>query len=187
MVRIRLRRVGSKKQPSYRIVVTDSRSPRDGRYIEIVGFYNPRTEPATMSVKEARVLHWLSVGAQPSEPVERILVKLGTRARFERLRAGEELDALAAEAEAEIEAREAVSPKTRYPARAKTVKAPTAEVGEEAAEAATEAVAEDRETVSADNEAEETAEPAAEAEAVEEPETETEEAETGVEEVAAED
>ena len=71
MVRIRLRRVGRKKQPSYRVVVTDARSPRDGRYIEIIGFYNPRTEPATMTLKEERALHWLSVGAQPSDAVRR--------------------------------------------------------------------------------------------------------------------
>src|SRR5690606_21981707 len=100
MVRIRLRRVGRKKQPSYRIVVADSRSPRDGRYIEIIGFYNPRTEPATMTLKEDRALYWLQNGAQPSEAVQRILNKLGTTARLERLRKGEALETLVAEAEA---------------------------------------------------------------------------------------
>jgi small subunit ribosomal protein S16 len=128
MVRIRLRRVGSTGQPSYRIVVTDSRSPRDGRYIEVIGFYNPRTEPATMSVEEDRALYWLSVGAQPSEAVERILVKLGTRARLERLRSGESMDALVAEAGAEAAARLPISPKTRYPAKPKREKAPAAEI-----------------------------------------------------------
>ncbi|MBN1287371.1 MAG: 30S ribosomal protein S16 [Anaerolineae bacterium] len=92
MVRIRLRRVGAKGQPSYRIVVTDSRSPRDGRFIEVVGFYNPRTDPPTMEIKEDRALYWLSVGAQPSEPVERIFKKLGAFERFERLRQGESLE-----------------------------------------------------------------------------------------------
>jgi small subunit ribosomal protein S16 len=89
MVRIRLRRVGAKGQPSYRIVVTDARSPRDGRYIEVIGFYNPRTDPPTVEVKEDRALYWLGVGAQPSEPVRHILDKLGTFARLERLRQGE--------------------------------------------------------------------------------------------------
>jgi small subunit ribosomal protein S16 len=114
MVRIRLRRVGRKKQPSYRIVVADSRSPRDGRYIEIIGFYNPRTQPATMTVQEDRALHWLQQGAQPSDPVRRILDKVGTWGRFERLRQGEALETLLAEAQAEAEARGPISPKTSY-------------------------------------------------------------------------
>lgn len=119
MVRIRLRRVGRKKQPSYRIVVADARSPRDGRYIEIIGFYNPRTEPATMTLKEERALYWLQNGAQPSEAVQRILNKLGTAARLERLRQGEAIEALVAEAEAEAEARGPVSPKTAVAAERK--------------------------------------------------------------------
>src|ERR1051325_1885157 len=100
MVRIRLRRVGLKKQPSYRIVVADRESPRNGRYLEIVGFYNPRTEPIQIDVKEDRVLYWLSVGAQPSEPVARLLEKSGTKARFERMKKGETVEVLAAEAAA---------------------------------------------------------------------------------------
>lgn len=113
MVRIRLRRVGLKKQPSYRIVVADRESPRNGRYIEIIGFYNPRTEPITMDIKEDRALYWLSVGAQASEPVARILEKLGTNARLERLRKGESIETLTAEAEAEKAARAPQNPKTR--------------------------------------------------------------------------
>jgi len=77
MLRIRLRRVGAKKQPSYRVVVTEKETPRDGRFLEIIGFYNPRTEPTTMEIDEERAIHWLSNGAQPSEAVNRILVKLG--------------------------------------------------------------------------------------------------------------
>jgi len=100
MVKIRLRRVGKKKQPSYRIVVADSRAPRDGRFIEVIGFYNPRTEPETVRIKEDRALYWLSVGAQPTEPVARLLKKQGTLDRFARLKAGEPLEALVAEAEA---------------------------------------------------------------------------------------
>jgi len=77
MVRIRLRRVGAKKQPSYRVVVADQRSPRDGRFIEIIGHYNPRTDPPTVVIKEERALYWLERGAQPSEAVHRMLVNLG--------------------------------------------------------------------------------------------------------------
>ena len=113
MVRIRLRRVGGKKQPSYRVVVADSQAPRDGRFIEIVGFYNPRTEPETVSVKEGRALHWLSVGAQPTRAVTRLLKKQGTLARFERLKQGESLEALVAEAEETAQAALEISPKTR--------------------------------------------------------------------------
>jgi len=122
MVRIRLRRVGRKKQPSYRIVVADARDPRDGRYLEIIGFYNPLTEPATMTLKEERALHWLKVGAQPSDAVRRILDKLGTSKRLERLHQGEALETLVAEAAAEVAARPPVSPKTRYPAKSKAVR-----------------------------------------------------------------
>lgn len=104
MVKIRLRRVGSKKQPSFRLVVADSRAPRDGRFIEEIGFYNPRTEPETLRIKEERALHWLSVGAQPTDSAERLLKTRGTFARFERLREGESLEALLAEAEAAEEA-----------------------------------------------------------------------------------
>ena len=113
MVRLRLRRIGLKGQPSYRIVVTDKRSPRDGRFIEIIGHHNPRTEPATDVVDEARALHWLSVGAQPSEAVQRILNRTGTQGRFARLQAGEALDALLAEAATAVSE---VPPRTRFPA-----------------------------------------------------------------------
>jgi small subunit ribosomal protein S16 len=72
-VRMRLTRVGSKKNPIYRVVVADSRSPRDGRFIEIVGRYNPQTEPSTIDFDEDRVKDWLSKGAQPSNTVARLL------------------------------------------------------------------------------------------------------------------
>lgn len=127
MVRIRLRRVGRKKQPSYRVVVADSRDARDGRYIEIIGFYNPRTEPATMTLKEDRALYWLSVGAQPSEAVQRMLDKLGTTARYQRMRQGEASETLVAEAAATAAEREAISPKTQYGAPEKAASAAEAE------------------------------------------------------------
>lgn len=176
MVRIRLRRVGRKKQPSYRIVVADSRSPRDGRYIEVIGFYNPRTEPATMEIKEARALHWLSVGAQPSEAVHRILDKLGTLGRFERLKAGEDLEKLLAEAEQELAEREPVSPKTMHTAIKSKPAAAEAEEAEEAEESVDEAADEDAdaEAEAAADEAEDGEEDAEQAEDAEETEEATE-------------
>jgi small subunit ribosomal protein S16 len=73
VVRIRLRRMGAKKKPFYRIVVADKRSPRDGRFIETIGTYDPLTEPETVEIQLDRAAHWLSVGAQPTEAVARIL------------------------------------------------------------------------------------------------------------------
>ncbi len=101
MVRIRLRRMGAKRQPFYRIVVADKESPRDGAFIEVIGTYNPRTQPETVSVKEDRVFHWMKVGAQPSESVQQLLKKTGTAARFERLKKGESEETLLAEASAQ--------------------------------------------------------------------------------------
>ena len=72
-VKMRLTRVGSKKNPIYRVVVADSRSPRDGRFIEIVGRYNPQTDPSTIELDEQKVKDWLGKGAQPSGTVERLL------------------------------------------------------------------------------------------------------------------
>lgn len=115
MVRIRLRRVGLKKQPSYRLVVADQRSARNGGFIEIIGHHNPRTQPATDVVNEARALYWLSVGAQPSDAAVYVLRRTGTLDRFARLKAGESMEALVAEAEAAKAAAAPVSPKTRFP------------------------------------------------------------------------
>ncbi|GAB5489845.1 MAG: hypothetical protein Phog2KO_00600 [Phototrophicaceae bacterium] len=114
MVRIRLTRVGLKGQPSYRIVVTDKRNARDSKPLETIGWYNPRTKPSTEVVEEERALYWLSVGAQPSDSVNRILKRLGTLDRFARLKDGEEMDALVKEAE-ETRA-ELPSGRTNHPA-----------------------------------------------------------------------
>lgn len=98
MVRIRLRRTGLKKQPSYRIIAADKESPRDGRFLEILGYYNPRTDPFTLEVNEDRVYHWLSNGAQPSESVLKLFKSVELMERFERFKAGEAVDVLLAEA-----------------------------------------------------------------------------------------
>lgn len=82
MLRIRLRRVGAKKKPSYRIVVADSRAPRDGAFVDQVGHYDPMTDPPTITMDQDKVLKWLGHGAQPSEPVERMLKKMGTLERL---------------------------------------------------------------------------------------------------------
>ncbi len=76
-VRIRLRRMGAKNRPFYRLVVADARSPRDGRFIEEIGYYDPTTEPATIRVKQDRAVEWLQKGAQPSETVKSLLQKSG--------------------------------------------------------------------------------------------------------------
>jgi small subunit ribosomal protein S16 len=75
--KIRLARVGSKKNPIYRVVVADSRSPRDGKFIEIVGRYNPQTQPSTIEIDEAKVKDWISKGAQPTDSVKRLLKAQG--------------------------------------------------------------------------------------------------------------
>ena len=75
--KIRLARVGSKKNPIYRVVVADSRSPRDGRFIEIVGRYNPQTDPSVIEFDEAKVKDWLAKGAQPTDPVRKLLKARG--------------------------------------------------------------------------------------------------------------
>lgn len=90
MVRIRLRRVGSAHQPHYRVVVADKESPRDGRFIEIVGSYNPRTHPGTIEFNEDRIFYWLSVGAQPTESVEKLFKVVKLDDRFARFKSGED-------------------------------------------------------------------------------------------------
>lgn len=105
MVRIRLRKVGSKAQASFRIVAADREHPRDGRFLEELGHYNPRTNPSTIVLDEARVYHWLKNGAQPSDSVAQLFRTTGSLERFARLKAGEPLEALVAEAEAAAKSR----------------------------------------------------------------------------------
>jgi len=82
MVKIRLRRVGRKHKPIYRVVAADSRSARDGSFIEIIGHYNPLTDPATVVIDEGKTLKWLSYGAQPTDTVYSLLRKLGIMDKF---------------------------------------------------------------------------------------------------------
>ena len=82
MVKIRLRRVGTKKKPSYRLVATDSRAPRDGAFIDIMGHYNPLTDPETVVIDEEKALNWLRQGAQPTATAARLLSKVGIMEKF---------------------------------------------------------------------------------------------------------
>lgn len=82
MVKIRLARVGRKKKPSYRVVVADSRAPRDGAFIEIIGHYDPLTDPPTIVIDDQKALRWLRQGAQPTDAVARMLEKLSVLERF---------------------------------------------------------------------------------------------------------
>lgn len=111
MVRIRLRRVGLKNQPSYRIIAADKEKQRDGRFLEILGFYNPRTEPSTIDVMEERIYYWLGQGAQPSDSVRQIFNQIGLMDRFEKYKSGEPVENLMAESKNFFATRN-VNPKT---------------------------------------------------------------------------
>ena len=140
-VRLRLTRRGKKKQPTYRVVAADSRSPRDGRFIEIIGFYDPRQEPSEIRIDNNKAVKWLRVGAQPSERVRKLLDISGAWAEFK----GEPLPAAAAKANT---AATAEAPRVVTRARGDE-----AEEEAEAAEAAEEVAAE-KETAVSDEKAE---------------------------------
>lgn len=178
MVRLRLRRVGRKKQPSYRVVAADREAPRDGRFLEVVGFYNPRTEPSTITLKEDRIFEWLKNGAQPSDAVESLFRQMGTRDRYERFKAGEEIETLLEEYNAVEESR-GVTSQTRTEGGKKLSKKAKA-AAEEEAKAKAEAAAKREEAKAEEAKAEEAVE-----EVVEEAEEEAAE-EASVEETAAE-
>ncbi len=86
MVKIRLRRVGTKNRPGYRLVVADSRAPRDGAFINIIGHYNPLTDPETVVIDEEKALHWLRQGAQPTATAARLLSKAGIIEKFKTIK-----------------------------------------------------------------------------------------------------
>jgi len=134
MVRIRLRRIGLKNQPTYRLVVADKESPRDGRFLEIVGFYNPRTNPITLDIKEEKIYGWMAQGAQPSESVLMLFNSIGVLDRFSRFYTGEAVEKLLVDAKSAPRnvitkkakpAREVVAPKTEKPVE--EAKAPEAD------------------------------------------------------------
>jgi small subunit ribosomal protein S16 len=87
-VKLRLKRMGKKRQPIYKLVAADSRSPRDGKFIEAIGLYNPKTDPATIEIKETRALYWLNVGAQPTLTVRNLLSAQGIILKKELVKKG---------------------------------------------------------------------------------------------------
>ncbi len=89
-VKIRLMKVGRKKVDQYRVVVTDIRNPRDGRFLEIIGYYHPQNEPSTINIKEDRALYWLEKGALPSDKVRSLLKRQGILAKFQESTAAQE-------------------------------------------------------------------------------------------------
>ena len=113
MVRIRFRRIGLRGQPSYRIVAADKEAPRDGRFLEILGFYNPRTEPATLSLKEDRIYRWMKDGALPTESVGQVFKGVGVLDRFDRFKKGESVETLLKEAAEAASKRAAAPARTR--------------------------------------------------------------------------
>ena len=122
-VKLRLRRMGKKKQPVYKLVAADARSPRDGKFIESVGLYNPLTEPHTFEIKEDRVLYWLNVGAQPTSTVKSLLRQKGITLKKELLSKGFDEEKVKAEMENWQNMKEASSIKKREKKSAKKKKA----------------------------------------------------------------
>lgn len=196
MLKIRLARTGKKKQASYRVVVADKDSRRDGRVVERIGYYNPLPNPADYRIKEERALYWLTVGAQPTDAVRILLEKQGTLARLARFHAGETLESLVAEfnGPAEVASQPvAAQPKVaEAPAAAaveETVVSEAAPVEAAPVEAAlaettadTEAVADDNADAAEVVEVEAAADMPAETETAEEVEATTDEAEAVAEE-----
>jgi len=86
LVKIRLRRVGAKKRPMYRLVVADIRAPRDGAFIEVIGHYNPLTDPETVVIEEDKALQWLRQGAKPTQTANRLLSKTGIMDKFKKVK-----------------------------------------------------------------------------------------------------
>jgi len=154
-VKIRLMRVGKKKQPSYRVVVSDSRSPRDGRFIEVLGQYAPRADPSVVQIDSDRALHWLRVGAQPTEQVGKLLEISGVWAAYK--------DAVGKDAASKPKAKTPKAKKVVEKAEPAAAPAPAAApVAEASAEAPTEEAATEAPATEAAEEA------AAEPEATEE-------------------
>lgn len=135
MVRIRLRRTGLKNQATYRIMAADKECPRDGRFLEILGDYNPRTHPATIRVREDRVFEWLQKGAQPSDSALQVFNSIGLMDRYARFKAGEPIEKLLEEAKA------ASSRKSAEPAPVKGISKKAAAKAKEGAKAKEDTVA----------------------------------------------
>ena len=165
-VKIRLTRLGKKKQPTYRVVVMDSRKPRDGKYIEQLGFYDPRQSPSLIEINNERALHWLHIGAQPTERAQKLLEISGAWTQFRVSRGdihtigGDDAqdapapEAVVDEAEEAVETEEVVeAPEEAAPEAAVDVEAATEEVVEVDGEAKVEVEVEEAETTDSSEEA----------------------------------
>jgi len=178
LVKIRLRRIGAKKNPSYRIVVADSRAPRDGAFIAAIGHYDPLTDPETIVIDQEKALGWLKSGAQPTDTAARLLAKAGIieepASRKEKMKAGAPKGKVSKKKKAKAAAAEEPKAEVTKEAEAAVTEEPKAEAAEEPkAEAA----------VTEESEAAVTEEP--EAGAMEEPKASKEEPETGTTEEPA--
>jgi len=140
-VKIRLMRVGKKKQPTYRVVVADGRSPRDGRFIEIIGQYQPRQEPSYIDINADSALAWLRKGAQPTESVQKLLTQTGVWAQYESERSKPAVTKLSRRGY--VTGKVAPSVKAEKPAKAEAPEAPVAAAPADEPAAADEAPAVD--------------------------------------------
>ncbi len=122
-VKLRLRRIGKKKQPVYKLVAADARSPRDGKFLEAVGLYNPLTNPHTIDLKEDRVFYWLNVGAQPTDTVKSLLRQKGITLQKELMSKGLDEEKIKAEIDEWQKMKEATSKKKLEKKSAKKKKA----------------------------------------------------------------
>jgi small subunit ribosomal protein S16 len=122
-VKLRLRRMGKKKQPIYKMVASDSRSPRDGKFLEAVGFYNPLTKPHTLDLKEDRIMYWLNVGAQPTHTVKSLLRQKGIILKKELISKGFDEEKVKSELENWQKVKEASSKKRTEKKLSKKAKA----------------------------------------------------------------
>jgi small subunit ribosomal protein S16 len=133
-VKLRLRRMGKKKQPLYKVVAADARSPRDGKFLEAIGTYNPLTNPHTVEIKEERALYWLNVGAQPTETVKSLLKQKGIILKRELKRRGLSEDKIQSELENWSKIKEASGSKKKTGKKKKADTAPATEVSTGATE-----------------------------------------------------
>jgi small subunit ribosomal protein S16 len=132
-VHIRLRRMGKKKRPFYRIVAAESRRARDGRFLEVLGTYNPIEVPAVVSVKEERLTHWLNEGAEPSDTVSSLLTQIGFTDKYRKARSGADVT--------EVALKTTIKERKKKTRRAKKAAAARAQAAEAEAAAPTEAAA----------------------------------------------
>jgi small subunit ribosomal protein S16 len=137
LLRIRLSRVGKKKKPAYRLIVADSRSPREGAFLKIIGHYNPLTEPVTLVVKEDEAVYWLQKGAQPSDTAAKLLTRLGVMERAGKAPVkyeGKQVEPAAKKAKAEPKAAAPEAPAAEAPSADTESPEPAPEAAAEAAE-----------------------------------------------------